>query len=101
VEVLGAPELADHPSFRRNEDRTANRDLLRPLLLERLATRTTMEWFRTLTDAGVACGPINTVDGGVAFAEAVGLDPVVRAEGDPDGVPSVRTPIRVSATPAD
>jgi crotonobetainyl-CoA:carnitine CoA-transferase CaiB-like acyl-CoA transferase len=101
VEVLGAPELADHPSFRRNEDRTANRDLLRPLLLERLATRTTMEWFRTLTDAGVACGPINTVDGGVAFAEAVGLDPVVRAEGDPDGVPSVRNPIRFSTTPPD
>jgi crotonobetainyl-CoA:carnitine CoA-transferase CaiB-like acyl-CoA transferase len=101
VEVLGAPELADHPSFRRNEDRTANRDLLRPLLLERLATRTTMEWFRTLTEAGVACGPINTVDGGVAFAQNVGLDPVVRAEGDPDGVPSVRNPIRFSETPPD
>jgi crotonobetainyl-CoA:carnitine CoA-transferase CaiB-like acyl-CoA transferase len=101
VEVLGAPELADHPSFRRNEDRTANRDLLRPLLLERLATRTTMEWFRTLTEAGVACGPINTVDGGVAFAQDVGLDPVVRAEGDPDGVPSVRNPIRFSETPPD
>jgi crotonobetainyl-CoA:carnitine CoA-transferase CaiB-like acyl-CoA transferase len=101
VEVLGAPELADHPSFRRNEDRTANRDLLRPLLLERLATRTTMEWFRTLTEAGVACGPINTVDGGVAFAQNVGLDPVVRAEGDPGGVPSVRNPIRFSETPPD
>jgi crotonobetainyl-CoA:carnitine CoA-transferase CaiB-like acyl-CoA transferase len=101
VEVLGAPELADHPSFRRNEDRTANRDLLRPLLLERLATRTTMEWFRTLTEAGVACGPINTVDGGVGFAQDVGLDPVVRAEGDPDGVPSVRNPIRFSETPPD
>jgi crotonobetainyl-CoA:carnitine CoA-transferase CaiB-like acyl-CoA transferase len=101
VEVLGAPELADHPNFRRNEDRTANRDLLRPLLLERLATRTTMEWFRILTDAGVACGPINTVDGGVAFAQTVGLDPVVRAEGDPEGVPSVRNPIRFSETPPD
>jgi crotonobetainyl-CoA:carnitine CoA-transferase CaiB-like acyl-CoA transferase len=93
--------LADHPNFRRNEDRTANRDLLRPLLLERLATRTTMEWFRILTDAGVACGPINTVDGGVAFAQTVGLDPVVRAEGDPEGVPSVRNPIRFSETPPD
>jgi crotonobetainyl-CoA:carnitine CoA-transferase CaiB-like acyl-CoA transferase len=101
VEVLGAPELADHPNFRRNEDRTANRDLLRPLLLERLATRTTMEWFRILTDAGVACGPINTVDGGVAFAQTVGLEPVVRAEGDPEGVPSVRNPIRFSETPPD
>jgi crotonobetainyl-CoA:carnitine CoA-transferase CaiB-like acyl-CoA transferase len=101
VSVLGVPELADDPRFSRNQDRTANRDLLRPLLLERLATRTTMEWFRDLTDAGVACGPINTVDRGVALAEEVGLDPVVRAAGDPDGVPSVRNPIRLSETPPD
>ena len=40
VEVLGVPELADDPRFVRNEDRTANRDELRPLLVERLRTRT-------------------------------------------------------------
>ena len=34
------PELADDPRFARNEDRTANRDELRPLLAERLRTRT-------------------------------------------------------------
>ena len=39
-EVLGVPELADDPRFLRNEDRTANRDELRPLLVERLRTRT-------------------------------------------------------------
>ena len=38
-EVLGVPELADDPRFGRNEDRTANRDELRPLLVERLRTR--------------------------------------------------------------
>ena len=101
VEVLGVPELADDPRFTGNADRTANRDLLRPLLVERLATRTTMEWFGDIIAAGVPCGPINTVDGGVAFAEDVGLDPVVRAQGDPDGVPSVRHPIRLSETPPD
>ena len=101
VEVLGVPELADDPRFARNEDRTANRDQLRPLLVERLATRTTMEWFDDIIAAGVPCGPINSVEGGVAFAEQVGLDPVVRAAGDPDGVPSVRHPIRLSETPPD
>lgn len=101
VDVLGAPHLADDPRFSRNEDRTANREQLRPLLVERLRTRTKMEWFRDIIDAGVPCGPINTVDAGVAFAEEVGLDPVVRAQGDPDGVPSVRNPIRLSETPPD
>jgi crotonobetainyl-CoA:carnitine CoA-transferase CaiB-like acyl-CoA transferase len=101
VEVLGVPELADDPRFSGNADRTANRGLLRPLLAERLATRTRMDWFRDIIAAGVPCGPINTVDGGVAFAEDVGLQPVVRAQGDPDGVPSVRHPIRLSETPPD
>ena len=101
VEVLGVPELADDPRFRGNEDRTANRHELRPLLVERLAARTTMEWFEIITAAGVPCGPINTIDGGVAFAESVGLDPVVLVgEGD-SAVPSVRNPIRFSDTPAD
>jgi crotonobetainyl-CoA:carnitine CoA-transferase CaiB-like acyl-CoA transferase len=100
-EVLGLPELPDDPRFGRNEDRTANRDQLRPLLVERLRTRSKMDWFREIIAAGVPCGPINTVDQGVAFAEEVGLEPVVSVgEGDA-AVPSVRNPIRFSETPPD
>jgi crotonobetainyl-CoA:carnitine CoA-transferase CaiB-like acyl-CoA transferase len=98
VEVLGVPELADDPRFVRNEDRTANRDELRPLLVERLRTRTKMEWFRDIISAGVPCGPINTVDQGVAFAEEVGLDPVVVTGVGEEIVPTVRNPIRLSET---
>ncbi len=97
--VLGVPELADDPRFRTNQDRTANRDELRPLLVERLQTRGRMEWFRDLLDAGVPAGPINTVDEGVAFAEQLGLDPVVWP-GDDHSVPSVRNPVTFSETPA-
>lgn len=95
-EILGLPELVDDPRFARNQDRTANREELRPLLVERLRTRTKDEWFRALITNGVPCGPINTVNDGVAFAEELGLDPVVR----PGGVPSVRNPITFSDTPA-
>jgi crotonobetainyl-CoA:carnitine CoA-transferase CaiB-like acyl-CoA transferase len=101
VEVLGVPGLADDPRFARNEDRTANREQLRPLLVERLRTRTTMEWFREIIAAGVPCGPINSVDAGVAFAEDVGLDPVVSVGEGASAVPSVRNPIRLSETPPD
>jgi crotonobetainyl-CoA:carnitine CoA-transferase CaiB-like acyl-CoA transferase len=100
AQVLGVPELPDDPRFGRNEDRTANRDQLRPLLVERLRTRTKMEWFRELIAAGVACGPINTIDQGVAFAAEVGLDPVVSVGQGDAAVPSVRHPITFSATPA-
>ncbi|MGH3423258.1 MAG: CoA transferase, partial [Nocardioidaceae bacterium] len=80
-----------------NQDRNAHRDELRPLLVERLRTRTRDEWFETLLAAGVACGPINTVAEGVAFAERLGLDPVVRL--GEDAVPSIRNPLTFSATP--
>ncbi|MCW3818526.1 CoA transferase [Micromonospora sp. DR5-3] len=94
-QVLGLPGLPDDPRFRRNQDRTAHRDVLRPLLVARLAQRTSDEWFRDLRAAGVPCTPINAVDGGVALARRLGLDPVVIV----DGVPGVRHPIGFSATP--
>ena len=101
VTVLGVPGLADDPRFADNGGRVANRAELRTLLVERLRTRTKMEWFRDIIAAGVPCGPINTVDQGVAFAEEVGLEPVVVVgEGDA-AVPSVRNPIRFSETPPD
>jgi crotonobetainyl-CoA:carnitine CoA-transferase CaiB-like acyl-CoA transferase len=100
-EVLGLPELPEDPRFARNEDRTANRDELRPLLVARLRTRTKMEWFRDIIGAGVPCGPINTVDGGVGFAEEVGLEPVVSVGDGAAAMPSIRNPIRFSATAAE
>jgi crotonobetainyl-CoA:carnitine CoA-transferase CaiB-like acyl-CoA transferase len=100
-EVLGLPELADDPRFLRNEDRTANRDELRPLLVGRLRTRPKLDWFREIIAAGVPCGPINTIDQGVAFAQEVGLDPVVTVGEGASAVPSVRNPITFSATAAE
>ncbi|MEU4215043.1 CoA transferase [Actinoplanes sp. NPDC026623] len=95
-QVLDLPGLPDDPRFARNQDRTANRAQLRPILVERLARRTKDEWFRDLLAAGVPCAPINTIDGGVAFAEELGLNPVVTV----DGIPGVRNPITFSGTPA-
>ena len=96
AEALGRPELAEDPRFTSVGQRNDNREALRPLLLERLATRSAQEWFGILTDAGVPCGPINDVRGGVELADDLGLEPVVLA-GD---MPTVRNPIRMSATPA-
>jgi crotonobetainyl-CoA:carnitine CoA-transferase CaiB-like acyl-CoA transferase len=96
--VLGAPELAKDERFAANSGRTANRDQLRPLLVERLGQRTAAEWFDDLIAAGVPCGPINTVAGGVAFAERIGQEPVVISGEGESGVPGIRNPLRFSAT---
>jgi crotonobetainyl-CoA:carnitine CoA-transferase CaiB-like acyl-CoA transferase len=100
-EVVGAPELPEDPRFMRMDDRNANRDELRPLLVERLKTRTTMEWFRDIIAAGVPCGPINDVAQGVRFATEIGLEPVVEVGKGAAMVPSVRHPITFSETPVD
>ncbi len=99
-DVLGLTELPDDPRFANNGDRTRNRDELRPLLVERLRTKTAEEWFQALSAAGVSCGPINTIAGGVAFAREVGLDPVVEVGIGDDAIPMIRNPITFSATPA-
>ncbi|MEV4102381.1 CoA transferase [Nonomuraea sp. NPDC049649] len=95
-EVLGIPEIADDPRFARNSGRTANREELRPILVERLRTKTAVEWFDLLVEAGVPSGPINTVDGGFAMAERFGLDPVVEVGEGERAVPTTRHPIRFS-----
>ncbi|OLT02179.1 carnitine dehydratase [Pseudonocardia sp. CNS-004] len=99
-EVLEIPEVADDPRFARNVDRTAHREELRPVLVERLSRRGAVEWFEALVAVGVPCGPIQTIDGGFAMAERFGLDPVVEAGEGERRLPTTRHPIRFSATPA-
>jgi crotonobetainyl-CoA:carnitine CoA-transferase CaiB-like acyl-CoA transferase len=94
--AIGAGELADDERFATVGRRNDHREELRPLLLARLAERSAADWFEILTKAGVPCGPINDIQGGVELAESLGLDPVVLA-GD---IPTVRNPLRLSATPA-
>jgi crotonobetainyl-CoA:carnitine CoA-transferase CaiB-like acyl-CoA transferase len=99
-EVIGAPELPDDPRFSTNPGRTANRDVLKPLLAEKLAAKSAAEWFDQLMGAGVPCGPINTVDKGIEFAEKLGLEPVVTAGTGDRTRPTLRHPVIFSKTPA-
>ncbi|MBQ1068894.1 CaiB/BaiF CoA-transferase family protein [Micromonospora sp. D75] len=93
--VLGVPELAGDARFRRNADRVAHRDELRPLLVAALSRRGSAEWFGELRAAGVPCSPINSVAEGVALAQGLGLEPVATT----GGVPGIRNPIGLSGTP--
>jgi len=95
--AVGHPELADDARFDTVGNRNDNREQLRPLLLEALAAKSAQDWFGILTEAGLPCGPINTVAGGVELAESLGLEPVVTV--GPDAVPSVRNPMTFSRTP--
>lgn len=97
--ALGHPEWTEDARFGTPALRNVNRAELLPLLEEVLATATTHEWFETLTAAGVACSPVNTIDQGVALAERLGLRPVVEVGEGAAAVPMVRNPIDFSRTP--
>jgi crotonobetainyl-CoA:carnitine CoA-transferase CaiB-like acyl-CoA transferase len=98
-EALGVPELALDPRFSLNARRTENRVLLKELLASQLRRRTSADWFAELSVAGIPCGPINTVDQGIAFATSIGLEPVVLAGSGADAVPVTRHPVTYSRTP--
>ncbi|MGC9540776.1 CaiB/BaiF CoA transferase family protein [Streptomyces sp. UG1] len=95
---LGLDELPEDPRFAGNEARTRNREQLGPLLVAKLKERPADEWFKKLSAAGIPCGPINHVDGGVALAKELGLDPVVTVGSGPHATPMIRNPITFSAT---
>lgn len=100
--AAGAPDLAADERFSSNKARVANRAALIPLVAALMARHTTAAWIAILEEAGVPCGPINTID--QAFADphvtARGAaEPVTRSDGET--VTLVKSPLRLSETPPE
>jgi len=60
-EVLEAPSLAEDVRFTTNKGRVENQEVLRPLLAERLLSRTRSEWLETLKRHGIPCGGVRNL----------------------------------------
>ena len=100
VTVLGAPGLADNPLSATNEARVANRAVLVPELARLIAPFARADLLARLEKANVPAGPINAVD--EVFADPQVVHRAMRLDlehGSGATVPSVRTPIAMSATP--
>nr|WP_253069831.1 CoA transferase [Sphingomonas sp. H160509] len=72
--AIGAPDLADDPSFALPADRVANRDDLQVALEAVFATNVTEHWIQKLLAVGIPCGPINDIGQAVE-------DPQIKARG--------------------
>ncbi len=100
VEAGGRAELAQDERFATNPMRVRNRDVLVPILVEMVKSKTRDEWINRLEGAGVPCGPINNLDD-------VYVNPQVVARGlradlpHPCGAPVklVQSPMKLSGTP--
>src|SRR5699024_5777059 len=61
-EVIGRPDLADHPDYCTNSQRLAHRGTLISLLEHIMLQRPRDEWISALQQASVPSGPINNLD---------------------------------------
>ena len=97
-----AANLIKDPRFITNGARVANRAAMDEVLIPIFAKRTTEQWVKALEDAGVPCGPINTL-------KEVFENEQVKARGlrielphaSAGKVPVVRSPMRFSGTPIE
>jgi crotonobetainyl-CoA:carnitine CoA-transferase CaiB-like acyl-CoA transferase len=99
--ALGEPGLAEDPRFITNALRVENRHRLAERIGAVTRTRPAQHWVDVLEAAGVACGPINTIDKVFEEPQARARDLLVEQRRDDVAAPvrSVASPIRMSRTP--
>jgi crotonobetainyl-CoA:carnitine CoA-transferase CaiB-like acyl-CoA transferase len=60
--AMGREDLRTEPRYATSKARSDNRDELNAVLNEVTRQKASEEWIKLLNDAGVPCGPINTID---------------------------------------
>jgi glutaryl-CoA transferase len=100
--VIGQPELKDDPRFVSNNGRVVNRPALRQVLDPAFRTRDAAEWLAKFAEAGLPCGPINTIPEVFAHPQAIAREMTLTAEHVSAGtVRFAGFPYKLSGTPAE
>ena len=94
--ALGAPALATDPRYATNADRVAHRAELTEAIESALASAPASTWIERFRVARIPAGLVNDVAEAIAFAEDLGLDPVVELGSSR----TIANPIALSTTPA-
>lgn len=94
-DLIGRPELADHPDYATNPLRVKNRAVLEPLIADILRTRTCAEWEKSFASHGIPCSPIRTLEEVVADPQSAAREMFP----DAGGSRITGVPVKLSATP--
>lgn len=101
-DTLGRPDLKDDPRFTTNGARVTNRPALVAVLNEAFAARDADEWLADLREAGLPCGPINTMSDVFDHPQAQARNLALETEHPTAGpLRLVGFPYKLSQTPAD
>jgi len=98
ADALGSPDLALDPDFSSNDLRVRNRPKMVAAIDVITRTKPVQHWLDALNEAGVPCGPINTIDRLLDHPQLLSRKMIVKVEGK--GEKPFRTagnPIKLSA----
>ncbi|MBA7561826.1 Acetyl-CoA:oxalate CoA-transferase [subsurface metagenome] len=93
-------DIMDDPKFETGWLRTQNYQALEPILAGAIKARTTGEWITELENAGIPCGPVNTIDQVAADPQVAARDMFIELHHPKAGdLKAVNTPFKFSETP--
>ena len=99
--LIGKPEWAGDSRYARNPERVAHRDALDAGITECLSRDTAESWLAILTEAGIPCGRINSVEQALNDPHTVAREMVRSVQHPTAGdVKMLGIPFRFSDTPA-
>ena len=101
-EVISKREVASDVRFRLNAERVKHREELIPILKPVFLTKTSSEWFSKLENAGIPCGPINSLDEVFSMPQVEARQMLIHMEHpEIEDLRLVGSPLKFSDTPVD
>lgn len=99
--VIGRLDLMDDERYETGASRTEHYHELEPILSEVIKTKTTDEWIKQLSEVGIPCGPINSIDQVASHPQVLAREMIVEVPHPKLGkVKLVNSPVKLSRTPA-
>lgn len=99
-QAIGAPGLADDPSYADSTSRSKHRDVLNAEIGKHMASQTSAHWVEVLNEIGIPCGPIYSIDQTFDDPQVKHLEMSVPVEHRELGeINIIRNAVRMSRTP--
>ncbi len=100
--AVGLENVMNDPKFATNAKRVENREEIVKIISDLIVTKDGEEWLKIITDAGVPCGPIYTVDKVFADPQVLHREMVKELDHPKAGKVKVTgIPIKLSDTPGE
>lgn len=100
--AVGLEGIVNDPRFATNAKRVQNRDEVVKVVGDLIATKNGEEWLKILTDAGIPCGPIYTVDKIFSDPQIIHRQMVTELQHPKAGTVKVTgNPVKLSDTPGE